>query len=433
MPSDLLYRLTAHEAASAIAAGRTTSEALVRACLERIEARERTVGAWSFLSPEAALAAARACDRQPARGPLHGVPVAIKDVIDTADMPTAYGSPARASHQPEADAACVALLREAGAVILGKTVSTEYAAVTPGKTVNPHSAAHSPGGSSSGSAAAVADGMVPAALGTQTVGSTIRPASFCGAVGFKASFGTFSLKGVHAQAESLDTLGILTRSVEDIVLLGGVLLGEPDAFAAAPLARAPRFAFCPTPHWPRAEPATVEAMREARQRLSDAGAAVDDMAADPTFDRVLEDALEAQWLVLRFEFARAMSFERTARRETLSAALCKLLDDGLRITASAYRSAQQHLVTARAMATDRLAPFDAVLTPAAAGEAPVGAGAPTDLLFQRLWTGLRLPAITLPGLVGPQGLPVGVQMVGKANEDAALLAVAGWSAPHFAP
>jgi Asp-tRNA(Asn)/Glu-tRNA(Gln) amidotransferase A subunit family amidase len=244
----------------------------VAACLARIAEREGEVGAWIHLDSGAALEQARAADAAPARGPLHGVPIGIKDIIDTADMPTAYGSPIYEGHRPAADAAPVALLREAGAVILGKTVTTEFAAVTAGKTRNPRNLAHTPGGSSSGSAAAVADWMAPAALGTQTVGSTIRPASLCGVVGFKPTYQALSYAGVKAQAESLDTLGIMARSVGDVGLLHAVLSGGPAPAERAASATPPRLAFCRTAHWAKIEPAAVAAMETAQKKLRAAGA-----------------------------------------------------------------------------------------------------------------------------------------------------------------
>src|SRR5215510_11845337 len=249
-----LHELTVVEAAQAIAAGTITSEALVHACLERIMAREESIRAWEYLDPKAALTQARACDRSPAQGLLHGVPVGIKDLIDTADMPTSYGSPIYAGHRPVWDAASVALLRAAGAVILGKTVTTEFAMFTPGKTANPHNVAHTPGGSSSGSAAAVADAMVPLALGTQTAGSIIRPASFCGVVGYQPTHGQFSVAGIKALSQTLDTLGGSARSVADVALLRAALVGGASQLPA--LERAPRIGLCRTPQWSFATAAT---------------------------------------------------------------------------------------------------------------------------------------------------------------------------------
>ena len=427
-PDGDLDRMTVREAARRIAAGEITSEALVAACLARIAAREREVGAWSHLDPAAALEQARAADAAPRRGPLHGVPVGIKDLIDTFDMPTEYGSPIYEGHRPAADAAPVALLREAGAVILGKTVTTEFAAVTPGKTRNPRNLAHTPGGSSSGSAAAVADWMAPAALGTQTVGSTIRPASYCGVVGFKPTYQALSIAGVKAQAESLDTLGIMAQSVADVCLLHAVLSAGPVPAAGAAPATPPRLAFCRTAHWPKAEPAAVAAMETAQRKLRAAGAWIEDVELPARF----AEAIDAQWLILRYEFARNLSFERSQRRELLSDRLRALLDDGIGIAPADHAAAQALARACRAEIAGVFQRFDAILTPAAAGEAPEGLLGPSDLLFQRLWTLLHLPAITLPGLAGPRGLPVGIQLVGPHAEDSKLLDVARWAEPILA-
>lgn len=425
MANGNLERLGLREAARRIAAGEITSEALVSACLARIAARESEVGAWIHLDPAAALEQARKADAVVARGPLHGVPIGIKDIIDTADMPTAYGSPIYEGHRPAADAASVALLREAGAVILGKTVTTEFAAVTAGKTRNPRNLAHTPGGSSSGSAAAVADWMVPAALGTQTVGSTIRPASLCGVVGFKPTYQALSYAGVKAQAESLDTLGLMARSADDIRLLHGVLSAGPAPSAEPAPETPPRLAFCRTAHWAKIEPAAAAAMEAAQKRLRAAGAWIEEVALAKHF----AEAIDAQWLILRFEFARAMSFERTQRRDLLSDRLRGLLDDGIEIAPADHAAAQALARACRSEIAGVFERFDAILTPATAGEAPEGLHGPSDLLFQRLWTLLHLPAITLPGLTGERGLPIGIQFVGPHGSDDKLLDVARWAEP----
>ena len=422
-PAQRFEHLNASEAASLIEKGDLTSEALVGACFERIGPREPSVGAWAYLDRDAAVAHARRLDREARRAPLHGIPVGIKDIIDTADMPTAHGSPIYEGNRPNCDAACVAMLRSAGAVVLGKTVTTEFAAMTPGKTRNPLRLEHTPGGSSSGSAAAVADFMVPVALGTQTVGSTIRPASYCGVVGFKPTYHTFSLAGVKAQSESMDTLGLIARSVSDIQLVGDGLLGVAGAFEAPPLRSAPHLAFCRSPHWPKARPATIAAMERASSLFRSFGAPIEDVDLPPSFDRVLD----AQWTILSFEFARVLAYERTQRRELLSERLCTLLDNGTKIALADYRSALSLARTCRAEIAPLFERYDAILTPAASGEAPHGLQSSSDLLFQRLWTVLHLPAITLPGLVGEQGLPIGVQLVGRHGGDANLLTVARWA------
>jgi amidase len=262
-PTTNPLNLGVRDAAAAIAANRLGAEDYAAAWLERVAAREGEVGAFQHFDREALLAAARRCDNEPPRGPLHGIPVAVKDVIDTFDMPTGYGSPIYREHQPTTDAACVALARAAGAVVFGKTVSTEFAYFTPGKTTNPHNPAHTPGGSSSGSAAAVGAGMVPLAFGTQTAGSILRPASYCGAVGYKPSFGLVPRAGVKALAGSLDTVGVMSRSVADAAFFIGVLTDRRALRdIAAPLP--PRIGLCRTPMWDEAEPAAVAALDRAR-------------------------------------------------------------------------------------------------------------------------------------------------------------------------
>ncbi|HLY46276.1 MAG TPA: amidase family protein, partial [Stellaceae bacterium] len=279
MPDPLA--LSARAAAREIAAGRLGAEDLVRAALLRIAACESVVGAWHYLDREAALAAARRCDASPPNGPLHGIPIAVKDLIDTADMPTGYGSPIYEGHRPAADAACVALARAAGAIPLGKTVTTEFACFTPGKTTNPHNPAHTPGGSSSGSAAAVGAGMVPLGFGTQTAGSVIRPAAFCGIVGFKPSFGLIPRAGIKPLADSLDTVGTMARDVADAAFFVGVIGGRPALREIAMPPTPPRFGLYRTPMWDEAEPAAGAALERARAALERAGAAVAEIAVPP--------------------------------------------------------------------------------------------------------------------------------------------------------
>src|SRR3954453_15767712 len=247
MPDPL--SLSAHQAAREIAAGQLRAEALMTACLERIAAREPEIGAWQYLDPEAALEAARRCDASAPSGPLHGIPIAVKDLIDTADMPTGYGSGIYARHRPGSDAACVALARAAGAIVMGKTVTTEFACFMPGKTANPRNPQHTPGGSSSGSAAAVADLMAPLAFGTQTAGSVIRPAAFCGIVGYKPSFGTIPRAGVKMLCDSLDTIGTMARNVADAAFFAGVIAGRPELRDVAPSEAPPLFGLYRTPMW----------------------------------------------------------------------------------------------------------------------------------------------------------------------------------------
>ncbi|MGE5269896.1 MAG: amidase [Thiohalocapsa sp.] len=415
-----LSSLSARDMAQEIAAGRLTSEAAVSACLDRIAAREAAVGAWHYLDPEAALTAARQCDAAPPRGPLHGLPVAVKDLIDTVDMPTGYGSAIYQGHRPAADAACVALARAAGAVILGKTVTTEFACFTAGKTANPRNPAHTPGGSSSGSAAAVADLMVPLALGTQTAGSVIRPAAFCGIVGYKPSFGLIPRAGVKMLADSLDTIGTMARNVADAAFLAGVLGGRPALRHIAPPAAAPRFGFYRTPMWDEAEPATVAALDRARAALQAKGASIGEIAV-PSEHRGLT---AAQDTVMGFELVRGLAHERLRHSAELSPRLAQQLDAGMTVGADAYDAAVAETAAAWAGLDAFFGPCDAILTPAAPGEAPPGLGYTGNPVFNRMWTLLGVPCVTLPALWGDSGLPTGVQLVGRPGQDAQLMAAA---------
>jgi amidase len=418
MPDPL--SLSARETAREIAAGRLSAEALVAACLDRIATSEPVVGAWHHLDRDAALAAARRCDAMAPRGPLHGLPIAVKDLIDTSDMPTGYGSAIYEGHRPAADAACVALARGAGAVVLGKTVTTEFACFTPGKTANPHNPRHTPGGSSSGSAAAVAAGMVPLAFGTQTAGSVIRPASFCGIVGFKPSFGVIPRAGAKMLADSLDTIGTMARSVADAAFFAGVVGGRPALRDIAMPARPPRFGFCRTAMWEEAEPLTEAALSTARVALERAGAAVDDIAVAPEH-RTLTAAQET---VMGFELVRGLADERLRHSAELSPRLGQLLDVGMTVGADAYDAACAETALARAALDRFFGACDAMLVPAAPGEAPEGLGYTGNPVFNRMWTLLGVPCVTLPAFWSDAGLPVGIQLVGRIGQDAALMAAA---------
>jgi Asp-tRNA(Asn)/Glu-tRNA(Gln) amidotransferase A subunit family amidase len=417
-----LRQLSARDAARQIAERRLTAEALATAYLERIAERESVVGAFEYFDCDRALAAARARDGEPTRGPLHGVPIAVKDLIDTCDMPTGYGSPIYRGHRPAADAACVALARAAGAVVLGKTVTTEFAAFTAGKTTNPKNPAHTPGGSSSGSAAAVADRMAPLAFGTQTAGSVIRPAAYCGAVGYKPSFGLLPRAGIKPLADSLDTLGIMAGSALDAAFFAGVLserrvlreLAMPDA--------PPRFGLYRTPYWDAAEPATAAALDAARASLEKAGARVAELAIAPEH----EGLNEAQNTVMLYEMTRCLAHERVMHSAELSPRLAQMLDAGMSVGAEDYDRALARAAAARAALGGFFGDCDAVLVPAAPGEAPPGLGNTGDPVFNRMWTLLGTPAVTLPARWGESGLPTGVQLVGRAGEDARLLAAAAF-------
>ena len=407
-------------AAAAIALlqrGALTSERLVRACLDRIARDEPRIRAWAWLDPEQALAAARAVDAAPGRPPLYGLPVGIKDIIDTSDAPTECGTPLHRGRRPAKDAACVAALRAAGAVILGKTVTTELAFFAPGPTRNPRNPAHTPGGSSSGSAAGVADCMVPAALGTQTAGSIIRPAAYCGVVGFKPSHGLLSLEGVLRFAPSLDTLGVLVREVADVAPLLRAL-GAPVEVRGLP--RPPRIGLWRSAQWARATAAMQHRLEEVAAMLSRAGATV--LEVDPLPDEAL--LAEDQALIMAAE--AVSSFGALRASGGLSPQLTGLLDRGAAARPEEVRAAKVRAGQAGAAAGTLLADLDVLLTPSAPGEAPEGLASTGDPVFNRVVTMLGLPAISLPAGTGPSGLPLGVQLVGAPRAEAALLAVASW-------
>ncbi|MBI4189061.1 MAG: amidase [Betaproteobacteria bacterium] len=426
--SRLLNELTAAETARRIAHGKLTSESLVAACLERIAAREPDVRAWAFLDAELALNQARTLDREPPRGPLHGVPVGIKDVIDTADMPTEYNSPIYRGYQPKWDAACVALLRQAGCVILGKTVTTEFANIHPSHTRNPHNPAHTPGGSSSGSAAAVADHMVPLALGTQTGGSTIRPAAFCGVVGYKPSFNTINRAGLKFVAESLDTIGIMARSAEDAMLCVHVLSGRalPD-FSHAP-ARNPRIGLCHTSRWHEADGLTQAKIEGVAALFVKAGAHVADFKLPADSERLFDEYTH----IMCYESARALAWEYVHHADQISASLRPRLEQGWALPRQAYDTARELGRVCRRRLADQMHDYDFLLTPSACGEAPSQLDTTGSTVFNRVWTLLGVPCVTIPCGKGAHGLPLGVQLVGRFDADSELLAWAHWAERQIA-
>ena len=422
--------LSAVEALAALAAGTLTAEALTCACLDRVAERESVVHAFAWLEPERALAEARERDGHRAAGhdcgPLHGLPIGVKDIIDTHDMPTQCGSPIYAGHRPPNDAACVALARVAGAVMLGKTVTTEFALRHPGPTANPHNPLHTPGGSSSGSAAAVADFMVPVAFGTQTGGSIIRPASYCGVVGYKPSFNTINPTGVKPLATSFDTVGVLARSVDDCALVVDVLSTGSRRRPWKPLdaVKPSRIGLCRTHAWRDAEPSTVRAVESAAEALRRESVAVDDVEMPDEF----AGFLDAQADVLRFDAARVFAFERTQRADLLSPSSRRELDYGWALSRERYLEAQALIARCRALFAEVIAPFDCLLSASAAGEAPLGLHDTGEAMFNRLTSGLHVPCISLPGFTGPKGLPVGVQLIGSIGNDLRLLRAAKWVA-----
>jgi Asp-tRNA(Asn)/Glu-tRNA(Gln) amidotransferase A subunit family amidase len=425
---DAIACLTATDAAAAMAARTLTSERLVRALLARIERREPAVQAWAWMDPDLALAQARAADASPRRSPLHGIPVGIKDVIDTADMPTGYGSPIYDGHRPVSDAACVAQLREAGAVILGKTVSTEFATRHPNKTRNPHDPSRTPGGSSSGSGAAVADCMVPLALGTQTSSSIIRPAAYCGVVGCKPSLGLINRAGLKFLSESLDTLGVLSRSVADAGLLLQVLGGLAPLPARPSSAPALRIGLCRTPWWDAAEAPARAALQAAAGRLAQAGARVSEVELPAPFAGLND----AQVAMSSHEFHRALAWERQHHPDRISASLTARLAGGAKVTRDRYEAARALTEQCMALIARTFSGVDLLLAPSVPGEAPgiESTGEPT---FGLMWSQLGLPCLTLPAGRGPSGLPLGVQLIAPRQADAALLRDAAWVETVLAP
>ncbi len=421
MSSGSLVALSATQAAAAIAAGELDSITLVQACLDRIAERDGVVGAWQLLDPEAALRSARKRDATAPTGPLHGVPVGIKDLIDTADLPTRYGSDIHTGHRPTADAACVALLRAAGAVLLGKTVTTEFATFFPGRTANPLDPTRTPGGSSSGSAAAVADRMVPIALGTQTAASIVRPASFCGVFGMKPTFGLVDRSGVKPLAPSLDTVGWFARTPDDLALVGRVLAGARGSTRAAPLPERPRVGFVRTPQWPQADATTQERLEQAVRRL-----AIDADVCELSLPGPFDGLVEAQTQIMEREAALALAAEWCDHRDDLSDQLQELLARGRALPEAVYEQAQQLASECRARLGDLFADVDLLLAPSAVGEAPPGLDHTGDPLFARMWTLLHSPAVSVPGLVGPAGMPLGVQVLTASGDDERAVDAAAW-------
>ena len=417
-----LNLLSATEAASRIAAGTLKSESLVASCLARIDAREREVEAWAYIDPARALEEARERDRRPVRSRLHGIPIGIKDVIDTADMPTEYGSPIYEGHRPACDAACVAQIRELGGVILGKTVSTEFATRHPGKTRNPRNPDHTPGGSSSGSAAAVADFMVPVAFGTQTSSSIIRPAAFCGTVGYKPTFNLINRAGLKFLSESLDTLGLLARTVPDAALLAEALSGSAPASFEDVRSIRPRIGFCRTPYWSHADAATQAALEGALPKLARAHARVDTIELDGEFT----DLANVQIRMSSYEFYRALTYERTRFPHLISESLTARIRAGGEVTRAQYLEAHAIADRCRARLDDIYRDFDVLISPSATGEAPRSLASTGDPVFGLTWTLMHGPAITLPVFTGPTGLPLGVQVTGPRGSDARTLVAAEW-------
>ena len=414
--SNELYRLTATEAARQIAAGSLKPADLMEACLDRIAAREPTIHAFAF--HDAALARAAA----PKSGPLHGIPVGVKDVLDTADMPSCYGSPIWDGWRPRADSAPSAWTRAVGGVVIGKTVTTEFATRKPGPTANPANPAHTPGGSSSGSAAGVADGMFPVAFGTQTAGSVIRPAAYCGVVGYKPTYGMISRIGMKIMSDSLDTVGVMARSVADCAFFAGAVagrdLGNPDAHPG----RAPRIGICRSPTWDVAAPETIALLERVENALARAGAAIEQRELPDEFAALKT----AHPIVMNAESARALGWELATHPDQLSDGLRERMAFGLRQTEAELVAAYDVFSRSQHAFPDAMAGLDVLVTPSAPGEAPNGLEWTGDPAFNFIWTSLHVPCVTVPVGMGPNGLPLGIQLVGRRGDDRAVLSWARW-------
>jgi Asp-tRNA(Asn)/Glu-tRNA(Gln) amidotransferase A subunit family amidase len=431
------FNLTATQAAAEIARGAISAEDYTRACLDRIAAVEPTVQAFAHLDPEHALAQARAADERKAAGEplgrLHGVPVALKDIIDTSDFPTECGSVVLSGRRPFKDATVVTRLRIAGAVIIGKTVTTEFAYFHPGKTHNPHDPGRTPGGSSSGSAAAVAAGMVPLAIGSQTNGSIIRPAAFCGVFAAKPTHGLVSRAGVLTLSRALDHVGPYARSVEDIALILSVIAGyDPQDPDTRPVATAdfpktaaekwpltPRLAFVRTPIWDKADATTRAAFEGLAERLGAACITID-------LPERFAGAWEAQRVIMAADMAHNLGAVVDKGGEAISKRLRDLVEDGRKVSASQYLRALEQARALRAVFDDLFDECNAIVTPATRGVAPKGLDSTGDPAFCSLWTLTGLPSLNLPLLNGDDDMPLGVQLVGPVGDDARLLRTANW-------
>jgi Asp-tRNA(Asn)/Glu-tRNA(Gln) amidotransferase A subunit family amidase len=417
----VLNRLTVVDAVRMLQRRELSAVQLMRACFARIEQREDAVHAWAALDKAAGLAHAQVLDNGAVTGPLHGLPFGVKDLFDTEDLPTAYGSPIYKDHRPTADAAAVASCRKAGAILAGKTVTTEFATYKPPLTRNPHNSAYTPGGSSSGSAAAVADCMVPFALGTQTAASIIRPAAYCGVVGFKPSFGTISRDGVKSLAPSLDTVGCFTRTVEDAGLIASVLMDKPE-LRKLDYDGPPRIGIYRTPQWRHTLPETRDALAHAAQALGRAGAVVQEVDLPPQYCALVQ----LQSDIMAYEASRSLAHEREQNAGQLSPGLLALLEGGDTIDAATHQANLARSMEMYPRVSSWFEHFDAMLTPSAPGEAPFADLGTGDPLFGRVWTLFGLPCIHLPFATGPHGLPVGLQAVGPKGDDHRLLCIAKW-------
>jgi Asp-tRNA(Asn)/Glu-tRNA(Gln) amidotransferase A subunit family amidase len=411
--------LAALDLARRIETGELTPAAALEHCAEAIAAREVEVGAFVTLDLDRARRKAEEHGEALAAKPLHGLAVGLKDIFDTADLPTGYGSPIYAGHQPKADAAAASLVRRAGGIVLGKTVTTEFAHLDPAKTRNPHKPEHTPGGSSSGSAAAVAAGMLPIALGSQTGGSVIRPASYCGVAGFKPSFGMIATVGMKCFAWHLDTVGLFAAGVADVAYAAEAITGRAlrvDGTAPG----APRIGLLRRPPWPEASEEMLIALEIAARAAEQAGAGITEIE----LPEICADAFEAHGTIHDYEGSQSLAYEYDHHRDRIGPKLRDLLDRATGVTPEAYDSARRTARRARQAVMGLMTEIDIILTPSAPGAAPEGLGSTGSSTFNRLWTLMGSPCVSVPGLFSDGGLPLGVQLVGRFGRDQATLAAA---------
>ena len=423
MSADKLNELTAIEIVSGISEGKFCAHDVMQSCLSRIGQREDVIGAFVHYDPDKALQAARRVDQSRQTGPLKGVPFVVKDIIDTIEYPTEWGSVLYQGFRPPRNASCVELFQRAGAVMVGKTVTTEFAYFKPGKTVNPVNPDHTPGGSSSGSAAAVADSMVPIGFGSQTAASLIRPAAYCGVLGYKPTHGAFCLDGIMGLSPSLDTLGILTRHSGDLQLARHVLTGCDAEIKTQFNDQKPRVALMRGPHWQDGSVEMRDVCQRALSRLSGHGAQTGELVHPEIFSHLTA----SQTTVMAYETARSRLFEYNRYPDQISQQFKELVEAGLAISYNEYQQALEIKKQAAFILDSLFMDVDVILAPAAPGEAPHGLAATGDPLFSRGWNLLRVPCINMPFSSGPNGLPLSVQFIGPYGADEKLLDVALWA------
>lgn len=417
-----LNNLSLTELAELRTRGEFDAAALLESCVDRIVSREDDVQAFEYIDIDKLRATPLEATTSLLGTGLEGIPFGVKDLMDTCDMPTGWGSPIYTGRQAGRDAGCVAMLRACGAQVVGKTVTTEFACFFPGKTRNPRNPAHTPGGSSQGSAAAVADCMVPFALGTQTAASIIRPAAYCGVIGYKTSRGAFDLGGICSLSQTLDSLGFFVRNARDLGIIRSALMrGQHVGKSAQPA----RVGLVRTPHWEEASVVAREAVEGAAEKLSRAGVIIEELEVGPD-DGALTDSHK---VVMAYEAARARIFEYKNYPEQLSQQMISLIETGLALTATEYNNAIALAREWMLWLDDVLVGVDCLISPSTPGEAPAGLDSTGDPVFSRMWTLLGQPSINLPVGEGPNGMPIGIQLIGRNNHDDTLISHAAWMQP----